>query len=96
MVVKYSKFFTFTGAITREPVTILVEYIEADGFRGISIESLEGEYPSAKEFDKASGVAIEGKKVGEDKIYNFLPMMLPDAHMLVDALNEALVASEEG
>ena len=46
MVVKYSKFFTFTGAITLEPVTILVEPVEADGFRDISIESLEGEYPS--------------------------------------------------
>jgi len=96
MVVKYSKFFTFTGAITLEPVTILVEYIEADGFRGISIESLEGEYPSLDEFDKASGVVLEEKKVGEDKIYNFLPMMLPDAHRLVDTLNEALAASEEG
>jgi len=96
MGVKYSKFFTFTGAITLEPVTILVEYIEAEGFRGVSIESLEGEYPSAKEFDKASGVVLEEKKVGEDKIYNFLPMMLPDARQLVDALNEALAASEEG
>jgi len=95
MVVKYSKFFTITGAITLEPVTILVEYIKAEGFQGISIESLEGEYTSAKEFDKASGVVLEEAKVGEDKIYNFLPMMLPDAHMLVEALNEALAASEE-
>jgi len=96
MVVKYSKSFTFTGAINPEPITILVECIEAEGFRGVSIESLEGEYPSAKEFNKASGIAIKGKKVGEDKIYNFLPMKLPDAHMLVDTLNEALAASEEG
>jgi hypothetical protein len=44
MTVKYSKIFTVTGAITLEPVTILVEYVEAEGFRGISIESLEGEY----------------------------------------------------
>ncbi len=95
MVVKYSKLFTMTGAITREHVTIIVEYIEAEGFRGISIESLEGEYTSAKEFDKASGLALKNMKVGEDKIYNFLPMMLPDAHRLVDALKEALAASEE-
>jgi len=32
MAVKYSKIFTVTGAITGEPVTILVEYIN-EGFR---------------------------------------------------------------
>lgn len=86
---KYSKFFTVTGAISREPVTIRVECIKAEGFLGISIESLEGEYSSLEDFDNASGI-------GEDKIHNFLPMKLPDAQMLVDALNEALAASEEG
>ena len=86
--VKYSKFFTVTGAITLEPVTIRVECIKAEGFLGISIESLEGEYSSLDDFDNASGI-------GEDKIHNFLPMKLPDARILVDALNEALAASEE-
>ena len=88
MVVKYSKFFTVTGAITLEPVTIRVECIKAEGFLGISIESLEGEYSSPDDFNKASGI-------GEDKIHNFLPMRLPDAHKLLDALKEALTASEE-
>jgi len=46
MGVKYSKSFTFTGEITFEPVTLLVELVEAEGFRGVSIESLEGECPS--------------------------------------------------
>uniref|UniRef100_A0A6M3M587 Uncharacterized protein n=1 Tax=viral metagenome TaxID=1070528 RepID=A0A6M3M587_9ZZZZ len=88
MVLRYSKLFTVTGAITLEPVTIRVECIKAEGFLGVSIESLEGEYSSPDDFDKASGI-------GEDKIHNFLPMKLPDARMLVDALNEALEASEE-
>ena len=88
MAVKYSKFFTVTGAITLEPVTIRVECIKAEGFLGISIESLEGEYSSIDDFNNASGI-------GEDKIHNFLPMRLPDAHKLVDALKEALKASED-
>ena len=88
MVLRYSKIFTIIGAITLEPVTILVECIKAEGFLGISIESLEGEYSSLDDFDKASGI-------GEDKIHNFLPLKLPDARMLVDSLNEALAASEE-
>jgi len=95
MVVKYSKSFTTTGAITSEPVTILVEYIEADGFKGVSIESLEGKYDSTEEFEKAYRHIIEKTEVGEDKIYNFLPMTLLDAHRLMDKLNEALAASEE-
>jgi len=96
MTVKYSKIFTVTGAITREPVTILVEYVEAEGFQGVSIESLEGEYNSTKEFGKASNRVIPEMKESADKIYNFLPLMLPDTRRLVEALNEALAASEEG
>ncbi len=96
MTVKYNKIFTVTGAITREPVTILVEYVEAEGFQSVSIESLEGEYPSTKEFGKASDRVIEEMKVSDDKIYTFLPLMLPDTRQLVDALNEALTASGEG
>ncbi len=88
MTVKYSKVFTVTGAITRELVTILVECIEAEGFRGVCIESLEGEYPSTEEFKK-------GMNASDDKIHNFLPLMLPDTRQLVDTLNEALVASKE-
>lgn len=86
MVLRYSKIFTIIGAITLEPVTILVECIKSEGFLGVSIESIEGEYLSRDDFDKASGI-------GEDKIHNFLPMKLPDAQMLVDSLNEALAAA---
>ena len=96
MTVKYSKIFIVTGAITREPVTILVEYIEAEGFQGVSIESLEGEYPTAEEFGKGSERVIEEIKRSDDRIYNFLPLMPPDTRQLVDALNGALQASEEG
>jgi len=96
MAVKYSKIFTVTGAITGEPVTILVEYIEAEGFRGISIESLEGKYPSTEEFGKDSNRVFKDSPRSIDKIYNFFPLMLPDTRQLVEALNEALQASEEG
>ena len=95
MVVKYSKSFTITGAITVEPVTILIEYVEADGFKGVSIESLEGEYDSTEEFENAYRRVVEDMKVDEEKIYNFLPMTLPDAHRLMDTLNEAIAISKE-
>ena len=95
MTLGYSKIFTVTGAITREPVTILVEYIRAEGFRGVSIESLEGEYPTIKEFGKASNRVLDEMREGANKIYSFLPLMLPDTRLLVDALNEALAASGE-
>ena len=94
MVVKYSKSFTITGAITVEPVTILIEYVEADGFKGVSIESLEGEYDSTEEFENAYRRVVEDMKVDEEKIYNFLPMTLSDTHRLMDMLNEAIAASE--
>jgi len=96
MPVKYSRIFTVTGAITVEPVTILVEYLEAEGFRGISVESLEGDYPSAKEFGKASDRVIEELRQSDDKIYNFLPLKLPDVRQLMDSLCGALEASEVG
>lgn len=98
MVVKYSKVFTFTGAITCEPVTILVERVDAEGFQGVSIESLEGEYLSQAEFNKATErVVSEEKEYDEDiKVYNFLPMKIHDTHTLVDTLNEALAVSQEG
>lgn len=95
MGVKYSKFITSIGALTFEPVTILVECIKAEGFQGISIESLEGEYDSTEEFSKHSNRVMEDMKTS-DKIYNFLPLTLPDARQLVEMLNEALAASEVG
>jgi hypothetical protein len=96
MTVKYSKILPVTGAFSRVPVTVLVEYMEAEGFRGVSIESLEGEYHSTKEFGKASNRVINDMKERDEKSYVFLPLMLPDTRQLADALNEALQASEEG
>ena len=92
---KYSKLFTITGAITHEPVTILVEYIEADGFKCVSIDSVEGEYASTEEFEKNHKLAVDKTEVGEDKIYNFLPMTVPDTQLLIDTLTEAIVASKK-
>ena len=96
MGVKYSKFINIIGAITFEPVSILVECINAEGVQVISIESLEGEYSSIDEFSKYSNRVMEDMKTGDDRIYNFLPLTLPDARQLVDTLNEAIAASEVG
>ncbi len=94
MVIKYSKLFIVTGAISCEPVTVIVKYVETDGFQSVFIESLEGEYASTKEFEKASGRIIDKTEVGDEKIYNFLSLVPSDAHKLMGTLNEALVASE--
>ena len=88
MVLKYSKLITVTGAITREPVTVLVEMIETDGFQAVAVHSLEGEYPSAKEFDK------DFKDLRNGKIKSFLPLTVPDTQRLTDALTEALRQAE--
>ncbi len=50
---RYKKSFISKDALTGEPVTLVVEYVEAKGFKGISIESLTGEYSSPEEFEQA-------------------------------------------
>ena len=90
MGVKYSKFFTVKGAMSLEPVTILVKHTEDEDSRIISIESLEGDYHSVNELKKAIRRIREDAKV-DDKIHNILPMKLPDARLLVEALTEAIV-----
>ena len=87
MIVRYSKIFTGIGAISNEPVTILVERIEAEGFQAVSIESLEGTYHSTEDFKKEPDAR-------NGKIYTFLPLRLIDTRQLADTLNEALTASE--
>ena len=95
MVSKYRKSFVSTGALTGEPVTILVEYIEAKGFKGVSIESLEGEFNSPEEFEEAYKRTLPDKdNIPSDKIYNFLPMTLHTAQTLKNILGEAMTASE--
>jgi len=91
MAVKYSKIFTVTSATTGESITILVDYVEAEGFRGISIESLEGDYHSAEQF----GIYSKRAREIPDKIYQIIPIIPSDARKFVDALNGALQASEE-
>ena len=92
---KYRKSFVSTGALTGEPVTILVEYIEAKGFKGVSIESLEGEFKSPEEFEKAYKLTSTNKvDNSSDKIYNFLPMSLHTAQTLTNLLIEAVAVSE--
>lgn len=86
MVLKYSRLFAATGAVTREPVTIRVELIEASDVHLVSVETLEGEYSSPEDFDKASGI-------NSGKIHNFIPLTMPSAKRLNDALTEALGAA---
>jgi hypothetical protein len=101
MVVKSSNLFTTINPINHEPVTILVERIEAEDFRGVSIESLEGEYDSTEEFGKAARHVFDVSKKGSPhmsgddvKIYTFLTLPIHDVRQLVDALSGALQASE--
>ena len=103
MVLRYSKLFTVTGAITREPVTVLVEFIETrEGQKFVSIRTLEGEYGSARDFEASIDYTIGRWERGdistrkEVKMWTLLSFMLPEAHKFVTALNEALAASEEG
>ncbi len=91
---KYRKSFVSIGALTGEPVTILVEYIEAKGFKGVSIESLEGEFNTPEAFELAYKHHSINISEGSDKIYNFLPMTLKTAHILKDTLIEAVAISE--
>jgi len=93
MGVKFSKSFIIIGAITGDPVTILVEYVEVEDFKGVSIESLEGEYSSTEEFEKAYRRATSELGFSEEKIYNFLPMTLDSAKTLTTTLNEAIAIS---
>lgn len=95
MTVKYSKGFSITGAITGEPVTLLIEYVQVDDFKGISIESLEGTYPSGEEFQEAYKRALASSDIEDAKIYNFIPLELSDAKRLNTVLGAAIATAEE-
>ena len=103
MVLRYSKLFTVTGATTHEPVTVLVESIETnEGHKFVAIKTLEGEYGSARDFEASIDYTIGRWERGdistrkEVKMWTLLSFMLPEASHLVNALNEAIAASEEG
>ena len=72
---------------------MLVEYIEGKEFKGVSIESLEGDFKSPEEFELAFKRYAASVPEGSIKIYNFLPMTLKTATNLRDLLNEAIKAS---
>jgi hypothetical protein len=102
MVLKFSKLFTVTDAITHEPVTVLIESIETpNGDIIISIKTLEGEYSSARDFEASMDYTIGRWERGdistrkEVKIWALLTFMLPEASRFFDTLNEAITASEE-
>jgi hypothetical protein len=102
MTVRYSKIFTVTDAITSEPVTIFVETIDPIGGETLAvIKTLEGKYGTREEFQDAREYTIKGQErgytldKGEIKLYSSITLILPDTRQLVDALNEALAASEE-
>lgn len=102
MVLRYSKLFTVTDAITHEPVTVLVESIETlEGHKLVYIKTLEGKYGSARDFEESLDYTIGRWERGdistrkEVKMWTLLSFMLPEANRLVGALNEALAASQE-
>ena len=101
MVLRYSKLFTVTGGITRDPVTVLVESIETrEGEYLISIKTLEGEYGSARDFEASLDYTIDRWERGdtstrkETKMWTLLHFIMPEASQVVDALNEAITASD--
>jgi len=103
MGVNYSKIFTATDAINHEPFTVLLETINPIGGETfVVIKTLEGEYETREEFQDAREYTLKGwekgytRDKGEIKLYSSITLILPEAHKLVAALNEALAVSEEG
>ena len=101
MVLRYSKLFTVTSEVTREPVTVLVESMETiDGDHLISIRTLEGEYNSARDFEASIDYTMDRWERGdisnrkEVKMWTLLHFELPEASLFVNALNEAITASK--
>ena len=94
MTVKYSKSFTNKSVISGDPFTIRVEYFEADNFKGISIESLEGFYASSEEFEKAYNQRLNATGMDEAKVFNFIAMSLIDSKRLHAVLAGAIEIAE--
>jgi len=102
MGVNYSKIFTATDAVHHEPFTILVETINPIGGENfVVLKALEGKYETREDFQDARAYAIKGWEKGytHDKggirLCSSITMLPPGIRQLVDALNEALSASEE-
>lgn len=87
MTIKYDKIFTTIDGNGNEPLTILVKsIIPRDRENLVVIRTLEGKYETQEEFNDAA----------HSQLRRSIALMLPGTHQLVDVLNEALVASEEG
>ena len=103
MAITYNKIFTVTDEIFHEPFTIVVETLTPLGGETlVVIKNLEGKYETREEFDDAReytikcwerGYACDGEDV---KICSSMTLTIPGARNLVDSLNEALQAYEEG
>ena len=66
MAVKYSKTFVANNPIRHEDVTVLVEYVEAKDFQGVSVDSLDGKYYSTEDFNKEANHFFDILKKGVD------------------------------
>ena len=103
MAITYSKIFTVHDPIAHENFTILVEsFTPIGGETLVVIKTLDGEYDTREEFDDAREYTIKGWERGytrdnEDvKLTSSISLLIPGTRNLVDSLNEALQAYEEG
>ena len=103
MAITYSKIFTVPDPIAHEPFTILVEsFTPIGGETLVVIMTLEGEYDTREDFDDAREYTIKGLERGytrdkkDVKLCSSMTLKIPGTHLLVDSLNEALQAYEEG
>ena len=91
----FQKLIVTTNPVTDGPVTALIEV--GSNTEDLAITTLDGEYPTAQEFEDALEDAIQATEAGEvvGAVFNFFPMTLLGAYALYDALTEALEAAEE-
>ena len=101
MSIKNTKLLTVTGVFRDDPITFLVETLKNPGEEAIiSFETLDGVYESREDFEDALDYTVDRYGKGyahkdDVKRWSLIYLKLLDAHRLVDALNEALAASEE-
>ena len=103
MSVEYTKLFTETDAITDEPFTILVETIDPLGGETlVVVKILGGDYDIREEFKDAREYAIKRRErrytrdKADEKLCISITLTISGTRHLVDSLNKALQAYEEG
>ena len=102
----YTKLFSMTHPITKEPLTILVDaFTPIGGEILFTIKSLEGEFDTRDEFDDIREYVMQGIELnykynkhtkGGDKLYSSMTLNKSGLRHLITSLNEALKTSEEG